>query len=225
LPDAGLATAGVNSLTASRCASRKGAHLAFGDIAAGWSLLINLDVADVIDEVVGGRRSDAEASVGTYVSMARWAGWWPRLKKAFAEWWAATSADRFTRIGAKVLDNRKFWDAMHSVDAMPFRTNYARIAAGMITKFDLDVSSVALDMTNFATYIEATNGRAPIAERGKPKQNTPTTPGRTGHGRHPGRWHPTGLVCLPREPARRHPVADPDRAPHPAVRPPRRRCR
>jgi hypothetical protein len=57
-------------VTASRCASRKGAHLAFGDIAAGWSLLSNLDVAAVIVEVVGGRRSDAEASVGTYVSMA-----------------------------------------------------------------------------------------------------------------------------------------------------------
>ena len=36
--------------------------------------------------------------------------------------------------------------------------------------FDLDTSSVALDMTNFATYIDTTNGRAPIAQRGKAKQ-------------------------------------------------------
>ena len=36
--------------------------------------------------------------------------------------------------------------------------------------FDLDASSVALDMTNFATYIDTTNGRAPIAQRGKAKQ-------------------------------------------------------
>ena len=40
----------------------------------------------------------------------------------------------------------------------------------MIAAFDLDTSSVALDMTNFATYIDTTNGRAPIAQRGKAKQ-------------------------------------------------------
>ena len=35
---------------------------------------------------------------------------------------------------------------------------------------DVDVSSVALDMTNFATFIATANGKAPIAQRGKAKQ-------------------------------------------------------
>ena len=30
-----------------------------------------------------------------------------------------------------------------------------------------DVSSVALDMTNFATFIATANGKAPIAQRGQ----------------------------------------------------------
>ncbi len=34
----------------------------------------------------------------------------------------------------------------------------------------MDVSSVALDMTNFATFIDTGNGKAPIAQRGKAKQ-------------------------------------------------------
>ncbi len=34
----------------------------------------------------------------------------------------------------------------------------------------MDVSSVALDMTNFATFIATANGKAPIAQRGKAKQ-------------------------------------------------------
>ena len=33
-----------------------------------------------------------------------------------------------------------------------------------------DVSSVALDMTNFATFIATANAKAPIAQRGKAKQ-------------------------------------------------------
>jgi hypothetical protein len=40
-------------------------HLAFGDIAAGWGMLNRLGVVALIDEVVGARRADAGASVGT----------------------------------------------------------------------------------------------------------------------------------------------------------------
>ena len=146
-------------------------HLAFGDVAAVWSLLTDLDVAAVIDDVVGARRSDAGASVGTYLALAalgRLVA--PRPKKAFADWWAGTAGDRFTKISGKVLDHRKFWDAMHTVDADALQDISARLAARMIEGFDLDTSSVALDMTNFATYIDTTNDKAPIAQRGKAKQ-------------------------------------------------------
>jgi transposase len=146
-------------------------HLAFGDIAAVWSLLTDLDVAGVIDEVVGARRSDAGASVGTYLALAalgRLVA--PRSKKAYADWWAGTAGDRFTRISPQVLDHRKFWDAMHTVDAAALQDISTRLAGRMIEMFDLDTSSVALDMTNFATYIDTTNTKAPIAQRGKAKQ-------------------------------------------------------
>jgi hypothetical protein len=45
-----------------------------------------------------------------------------------------------------------------------------RLALRMIAVFGLDASAVALDMTNFATYIDSTNTRADIAQRGKAKQ-------------------------------------------------------
>ena len=44
-------------------------HKSFGDLAAVWSMLERLDVAGVIDAVVA-RRSDAAASVGTYLALA-----------------------------------------------------------------------------------------------------------------------------------------------------------
>jgi transposase len=45
-----------------------------------------------------------------------------------------------------------------------------RIVARMVEEFEVDVSGLVLDMTNFATYIDSSNGRAPIAQRGKAKQ-------------------------------------------------------
>jgi transposase len=45
-----------------------------------------------------------------------------------------------------------------------------RIVARMIESFGLDCSGLVLDMTNFATYIDSANDRAPIAQRGHAKQ-------------------------------------------------------
>ena len=62
---------------------------------------------------------------------------------------------------------------------------------GMVGTFGLDISALALDMTNFATYIDTTNDKAPIAARGKAKQKrSRPAPGRARPGDHPRRWDP-----------------------------------
>lgn len=45
-----------------------------------------------------------------------------------------------------------------------------QIFGAMIERYGLDLAGLALGMTNFATYIDSTNERAPIAQRGKAKQ-------------------------------------------------------
>jgi transposase len=146
-------------------------HLAFGDVAAAWGMLERLGVVAVIDEVVGARRRDAGASVGTYLALATLGRLVdPCSKRGFEKWWRGTAADRFTKIGAGVLGHRKFWDAMHGVGLEELARIEHRLALAMVETFELDISALALDMTNFATYIDTTNDRAPIAARGKAKQ-------------------------------------------------------
>lgn len=146
-------------------------HLGFGDVAAVWGFLQRLGVVEVIDEVVGARRSDAGASVGTLLALAalnRLVD--PCSKRAFADWWKTTAADRFTKIGASVLDHRRFWDAMHTVTLDELAAIEQTLALRAVTRFGVDISALALDMTNFATYIDTGNAKAPIAARGKAKQ-------------------------------------------------------
>jgi len=146
-------------------------HLAFGDVAAVWGMLERLDVAGIVDDVVGPRRSDAAASVGTYISLAtvnRVVD--PCSKLAFAEWWATTAADRWVRLPAAALDHRRFWDAMDAISDKHLREIERRITARMVDIFGIDLSGLVLDMTNFATYIDSANERAPIAQRGHAKQ-------------------------------------------------------
>ena len=146
-------------------------HLGFGDSAAVWGILQRLDVVGIIDGAAGARRKDAGASVGTYLALAalnRVVA--PTSKLGFSDWWKTTAADRFTKIPASVLDHRRFWDAMHGLSLEQLAVVEERIALAMISEFNLDVSALALDMTNFATYIDSANGKAPIAQRGKAKQ-------------------------------------------------------
>jgi transposase len=146
-------------------------HLAFGAVAAGWAVLTRLRVIETIDEVIGPRRVDAGASVGTYLALAalnRLVD--PCSKRSLADWWTATAADRFTGIRAGVLDHRRFWDATRAITTAHLAEIERRVVAAMIETFGLDISAVALDMTNFATYIDSGNTKASLAQRGKAKQ-------------------------------------------------------
>ena len=124
-----------------------------------------------IDEETGPGPSGLPLSPGTYLALAALnRAVDPCSKRGFADWWRTTAADRFTKIGASALDHRRFWDAFHAVplDALPRIEEKLALAA--CARFGLDTSSVALDMTNFATFIDTGNARAPIAQRGKAKQ-------------------------------------------------------
>jgi len=60
--------------------------------------------------------------------------------------------------------------AMHAVPLEALPRIEEKLAAAACARSGLDTSSVALDMTNFATFTGTANGRAPIAQRGKAKQ-------------------------------------------------------
>ena len=146
-------------------------HRDFGAVAAAWGMLEGLGVAQIIDEVTGPRPAGQPLSTGTYLALAalnRLAA--PCSKLRFAEWWATTAAPRFTKVPATVLDHRRFWDAMHAVTLEQLEAAGQAITLRAVQAFGLDCSSVALDMTNFATFIDTQNRRAPIAQRGKAKQ-------------------------------------------------------
>jgi transposase len=146
-------------------------HLAFGDMAAVWGVLERLGVVDIIDEVVGTRRSDAALSVGTYIALAtmnRVVA--PCSKLAFGDWWSTTAGDRLVRAPVAALDHRRFWDAMDVITDEQLVDIERRIVARMVEDYEVDVTGLVLDMTNFATYIDSGNDRAPIAQRGRAKQ-------------------------------------------------------
>jgi transposase len=145
-------------------------HKRFGDLAAVWSVIERIGVVEVIDQVVP-RRSDSAASVGTYLALAcanRIVA--PCSKLGFADWWATTAGPRWVKLNAAALDHRRFWSAMDRLSEADLATIETELSARIIATYGLDLSGLVLDMTNFATYIDSGNDKAPIAQRGKAKQ-------------------------------------------------------
>jgi hypothetical protein len=146
-------------------------HRKFGDVAAVWGMLAQLDAIAVIDSVLGGGQVSGGVSVGTYLGLAAVNRvCQPRSKRAFADWWSGTALGRITRIRVGALDHRRFWDAMDAVTVEQLEQIEAALTRRMIEVFGLEVQALILDMTNFATFIDSGNDRAPIAARGKAKQ-------------------------------------------------------
>src|SRR5450755_1199033 len=146
-------------------------HLDFGAVAAAWGLLSDLGVAAIIDGETGAGPPGLPLPPGTYLALAalnRVVD--PCSKRGFADWWRTTAADRFAKIPASALDHRRFWDAFHAVPLDALARIEEKLALAACARFGLDTSSVALDMTNFATFLATGNTKAPIAQRGKAKQ-------------------------------------------------------
>src|SRR5674476_1416961 len=108
-------------------------------LGSAQEVMDRLWVADTIDELCGSRRSDAGASVGSYLALAtanRVVA--PCSKLGFEQWWATTAGPRFTKVPVAVTDHRRFWDAMDNLDTAKLAAADAKIAATMVAEFGLD---------------------------------------------------------------------------------------
>ena len=147
-------------------------HKEFGAVAAAWYMLDDLGVAGIIDQVTGPRPGRGPPSTGTYRALAalnRLVA--PCSKAAFADSGprpppatpAGRSApSRWTTGGSGTRCTPSPWNS--------WNRSARRSRCGSCGPRGVDVSSVALDMTNFATFIDTANGKAPVAQRGKAKQ-------------------------------------------------------
>jgi hypothetical protein len=181
-------------------------HKKFGDLATVWSVLARLDVTGIVDTLVP-RRTDAGATTGTYLALAaanRIVA--PCSKSALADWWTSTAGPRWVKLGKTALDHRQIWDALDRLDETDLHAIEAEIGRRIVARYNLDLSGLVLDMTNFATFIDTGNEAAPIASAAKPNRNgsicawsawawsSPATAG--------SRWSPTPTPATgPRSPS------------------------
>lgn len=141
----------------------------FAAPAALYDLTQKLDLIRAIDRHAGKRAQGV--SVGTYMVLAainRCLA--PTSKAALAEWYQGTVLRRLLPVPSQLLSSQRFWDHMSYLDAEKIRAVEQDLTRTLIERFQVDLSCLLYDTTNFSTFIDSFNDAPTLAQRGKSKE-------------------------------------------------------
>jgi transposase len=94
----------------------------------------------------------------------------PTSKQGWYEWAKTTSCEQLLRISLTRLDSQHFWDLMDCIPEEAIEEIELEILQKVLEHYPLNEGTLLYDTTNFYTFINSTNDRCEIAQRGKNKQ-------------------------------------------------------
>jgi len=148
---------------------REGMVTDLGAVAALYDLASRLDLVSVIDKHV--RKRGDGPSVGTYLLVAvinRCVD--PRSKAKVGEWFDKTVLRRLVDIESHQLTSQRYWDNMDRVSPEAIASIEADLMALMVKEFGLGLDHLLFDATNFFTFIDTSNEKSTLAQRGRSKE-------------------------------------------------------
>lgn len=140
----------------------------FGGPAALLSIAESLGLRDTIDQNVPKR--DQGPSVGDYILLAainRVLA--PTSKNQIGEWYETTILKRLWGFKSEVFSSQNFWHHMDAIGEDEIHAIESALVKRLVTDFKLDWSGLLYDTTNFFTFIDTTNDRCSLAQRGHSK--------------------------------------------------------
>lgn len=94
----------------------------------------------------------------------------PGSKNEFCEWISETSLPSIVKFDPEKITSQHFWDQMNGIDESMLQNAEDSIAEHVLKHYDIHPSKLALDYTNYFTYIDSNNANCTIAKRGHNKQ-------------------------------------------------------
>ena len=148
----------------------------FGSVALLYDFANRLGVVDIIDAIIPKRKQGA--SVGMYILTAainRAVS--PTSKSGLKEWYESTSLPYITGLSSSLFTVQNFWNNTN-ITSEQLRQIENKLLERQKEMFDVDLSNLIYDATNFFTYIDTMNP-SELAKRGhdKAKRNDLKTVG------------------------------------------------
>lgn len=149
-----------------------------GAVAAFLTLSKKLDIVSIINKHTSSQRgywskqplrNDLTAGI-TLILAAIGRACQPTSKRGWLDWAESTTCSHLLRISLTKLDSQHFWDLMDCIPEDAIEAIEAEILQKVLELYPLNSGTLLYDTTNFYTFINTTNDRCDIAQRGKNKQ-------------------------------------------------------
>lgn len=95
---------------------------------------------------------------------------YPGSKNEFSEKIAETSLPSLAKFDPDMITSQHFWSQMNGIDEKMLYDVEDKIAEHILNYYNINPSKIALDYTNYFTYIDSDNNRSTIGQRGHNKQ-------------------------------------------------------
>lgn len=149
-----------------------------GAIAALLDVAHKLDICPLINQYVKSPRSYMaerpirnNLTVGmTLLLAAIGRVCMPTSKRGWSNWAKTTTLTYLLRCSLSKMDSQHFWDLMDALPIEAIPKIEKELLERIIKIYGLESDTLFFDTTNFFTYIDTTNLRCAIAQRGKNKQ-------------------------------------------------------
>ena len=94
----------------------------------------------------------------------------PTSKRSWWTWAQTTSCQQLLRVSLSKLDSQHFWDLMDALPENSIEKIECDLLRNVMDIYSFGTDTLFYDTTNFYTFIDSTNTRCDIAQRGKNKQ-------------------------------------------------------
>ena len=142
-----------------------------GTILALYRMVDKLGIVKILGEAFPAKTRKEISRLTVFLACAFQRACHPGSKSAFADWAAETTIRQFLSIpDIHNLTSQLFWDMMD--DIKPEQIDKACDALGeiLINRYKPDTQRLALDYTNYYTFMDSFNEKSTLAKRGHNKQ-------------------------------------------------------
>lgn len=139
-----------------------------GGVAALLGITHRLHLLEIINQQIPKRGQGP--TVGHYLCLAALnRALAPCSKMAMADWYEETVLSRLWRLPKTAFTSQRFWDHMDRVSDEDILQIENQLLAQVKAEFGIDSNIMLYDTTNFFTFVDTSNDRAQLPQRGHSK--------------------------------------------------------
>jgi len=157
----------IQNNTMKTCALKSFSH---GDSYALFTVAQKIGVEKILDETFSPQSQDGIKRSTSLLLAAIHRACKPGSKSKFADWFCTTSLPYERNILPDSMDSRHFWKQMEGITEKELMCAEDAITKIVLNTYEIGLQKLALDYTNYFTYIATGNTKNELTRRGHHKQ-------------------------------------------------------